>query len=507
MKKKIIAAISVALVMVLCGVLFSSCKKNTEVTEAAPTATPVSQGTLESIITTMCTVSSASSADVAASVSAPIKEILAHVGDTVEKGQVLCRFDSSSLERDLQLKEKALSVAQDSYKAAVAAAETSLARAQADYTKVYDAQNAALAALNAKKQELATQDANNAVASANEEVRKALEVQSIWESRYNKILSGVTFYGDNWLEAAAPADVPAGNAIKTIEDASVAVTSARADFEAKKASAFASAYATCYARVGEAHADVIAPLTEAYNTAVKAAESSSTTAGRAITDAQAALESAKRNTTSVDMAKRDVEEAQKKLTECEVTAPAAGTIVTSKAALNAIPVSSDALFSISNNSDFKVTGLLNEYDSTRVAVGMKAKVTTDATAETVMEGTVKLVSPQATDANGNFTVTVAITTPAAELRSGMTGKLRIVLESAEDCFYVATDSIGTDADGNSVIYVVPAADESASASSAAAASADAKAVKVEKGLSTDYYTQIISDELTADMQVLDTPLM
>lgn len=85
MKKKILAVTSVALVMVLCGVLFSSCKKNTPTVDTAPTATPISQGTLENTITTMCTVASASSVDVATSVSAPIKEILAHVGDTVVK--------------------------------------------------------------------------------------------------------------------------------------------------------------------------------------------------------------------------------------------------------------------------------------------------------------------------------------------------------------------------------------------------------------------------------------
>ncbi|NLS84037.1 MAG: HlyD family efflux transporter periplasmic adaptor subunit [Ruminococcaceae bacterium] len=480
-------------------------KKNTPTVDTAPTATPISQGTLENTITTMCTVASASSVDVATSVSAPIKEILAHVGDTVVKDQVLCRLDSTSLETDLTLKQKALTAAQDAYNASVTAAETTLARAQADFSKVYDAQNTALAALNAKKEQLATEDANNAIAATNSGVKDALNTQSIWEERYNKIVSGVTFYGDNWIEVASPEAVPTGETIKTIVDASNAVTDARNAFEAAKASAFPNAYATCYARVAEAHADVIAPLQEAYNAAVKSAETSATLANRSIADAQTALNTTKKATTSVDTAKRDVEEAQKKLTECEVKAPAAGTIVSTKAAINATPVAADALFSISNNSDFKVTGLLNEYDSTRVTVGMRAKVTTDATGEAVMEGTVSLISPQATDASGNFTVTVNITSPEDQLRGGMTGKLRIVLEGADDCFYVAADSIGMDEDGNSVIYVVPAADPSAS--STAIKESDAKAIKVETGVVTDYYTQIISDELTADMQVLDTPLM
>ncbi|MEG1641437.1 MAG: HlyD family efflux transporter periplasmic adaptor subunit, partial [Ruthenibacterium sp.] len=85
-------------------------------------------------------------------------------------------------------------------------------------------------------------------------------------------------------------------------------------------------------------------------------------------------------------------------------------------------------------------------------VGMKVHISTDATADAVMDGEIKMLSPTATDASGNFTVTAAITNPPAALRAGMTGKMHIILNGSENCFYVPTDSIGADKDGNAVIY-------------------------------------------------------
>ena len=176
-----------------------------------------------------------------------------------------------------------------------------------------------------------------------------------------------------------------------------------------------------------------------------------------------------------------------------ITAPIAGTVVASKAAQNAAASTTEALFSISASQEMQMSGLLNEYDATLVTVGMPAQVTTDATGEAVMDAVVTVVSPTAADASGDFTVTVKLTNPDPALRVGMTGKMRIILAQAEDCFYVPTDSIGVDGDGNSYISVY---DE---------ASGQTQNIGVTTGVANDYYTQVTGEGLTADLQVCAMP--
>ena len=110
-----------------------------------------------------------------------------------------------------------------------------------------------------------------------------------------------------------------------------------------------------------------------------------------------------------------------------------------------------------------------------------------------MDAVVTVVSPTAADASGDFTVTVKLTSPDPALRVGMTGKMRIILAQAEDCFYVPTDSIGVDGDGNSYISVY---DE---------ASGQTQNIGVTTGVANDYYTQVTGEGLTADLQVCAMP--
>ncbi|MEG2435018.1 MAG: efflux RND transporter periplasmic adaptor subunit [Ruthenibacterium sp.] len=486
--------IGVAVILCMC-VLLGGCKKKDATVSAdadlANETTPLAQGALENTITTLCTVASANQEDVATSVGAPILEIYAKVGDTVTQGQPLCKLDTTKLKDDLALKQKAVKKAQEDYDIAVGRAQAGVAKAQEDLNLCYQPQQAALNTLNAKRAALADKDATDQV-----NPKVAAEVTAL-ESAQNALTTAQAAYN-----AAVAANVdgkadlaPVTNAVNAAQGA---VDAAQAAYVNARQIAYTNMYAICLQGVDVNHAAELQPLITAYNNAVETAKTSVLTCNRSIESANNSLADAKRNTTMIDTAKVDLKTLQAQIDKAVVTAPIAGVIVASKAAADATPVASEVLFSISDSADFEVSGLLNEYDATLAKVGMKVHISTDATADAVMDGEIKMLSPTATDASGNFTVTAAITNPPAALRAGMTGKMHIILNGSENCFYVPTDSIGADKDGNAVIYSYTAPEKEGGKGTTTP-------IKVTTGVVTDYYTEISGEGLSADLPILNTP--
>lgn len=486
--------VGIAVLLSACLLLGGCGKKKADADAMADMAnetTPLAQGALENTITTLCTVASANQEDVATSVGAPILEIYAKVGDTVTQGQALCKLDTTKLKDDLALKQKAVKTAQENYDIAVSRAQAGVAKAQEDLNLCYQPQQAALATLNTMRATLADKDATDQV-----NPKVAAEVAA-FQNAQNVLTTAQTAYN-----AAVAANVDGKTDLNPFLNA---ITVAQADVNAKQAAyenarqiAYTNMYAICLQGVDVNHASALQPLLADYQTAVETAKTSVLACNRAIESANNSLADAKRNTVSIDTAKVELKTLQAQIDKSVVTAPISGIVVASKAATDAIPVASEVLFSISDSTDFEVSGLLNEYDATLVKAGMKAHISTDATADIVMNGEIKIVSPTATDAAGNFTVTATITDPPTTLRAGMTGKMHIILNGNENCFYVPTDSIGADKDGNAVVYAYTAPEKEGGKGTTTP-------ISVTTGIATDYYTEISGDGLSADLPILNTP--
>ncbi|MFV0413456.1 MAG: efflux RND transporter periplasmic adaptor subunit, partial [Oscillospiraceae bacterium] len=219
--------------------------------------------------------------------------------------------------------------------------------------------------------------------------------------------------------------------------------------------------------------------------------------------------------------------------KCSVTAPLAGTITEmaakagqsaggglsgGSAAATASSTASSALFIIEDTSQLEITASIAEYDVVNIQTGMPVAITTDALTGEEWTGTVKNISAKATDTSGNFTVVVQITSPVGELAIGMSAKINIATQSKENVFAVPYDAVTTNAQGDSIIYVMeqtrgtaaggrgamPATEEN-SGSEPALPAATGQAVVVKTGMETDYYIEIISDELEEGMVVLADP--
>lgn len=182
---------------------------------------------------------------------------------------------------------------------------------------------------------------------------------------------------------------------------------------------------------------------------------------------------------------------------------------------------------IDNVDSFDITTEIDEYDINSIAVGQEVVIKTNATGDEELSGTVKKVSPIATgSASGDlagslggldlgsimgsgsssafssgsnddvtFTVTIALNTPSDKLRIGMTAKLNIVLQKNADVLSVPYNAVQTDDDG-ATYYVqkVTGINDDGSYKT--------KKITVDKGIESDYYTEVINSGLKEGDEVL-----
>ncbi|MCR5581292.1 MAG: efflux RND transporter periplasmic adaptor subunit [Pseudobutyrivibrio sp.] len=169
----------------------------------------------------------------------------------------------------------------------------------------------------------------------------------------------------------------------------------------------------------------------------------------------------------------------------------------------------NTVFTISNTDSFVVEATVDEYDIASLSEGLSAVVKFDATDDEEFTGTVSYVavtsdsstssssstgtgsSSSSSSSSASYEVKITLDGADDRLRVGMTAKASVILEEATDAYAVAYDCVETDSDGNS--YVTAVDDEG-----------NETKITVTLGLESDYYVQIISDEITEGMLVKAT---
>lgn len=237
---------------------------------------------------------------------------------------------------------------------------------------------------------------------------------------------------------------------------------------------------------------------------------------------------------------RKLAELQDSLSDYIVTAPISGT-VTEVLVEAGNGFSSGDLMVIQQDDVLIVTAEIDEYDISNVKKGQDVIIRTDATGDDELKGYVSFVSPvstaastqassQAQSGSSGVTYKVEITVVGKDdrLRIGMSAKLNIIMNVHKNTLVVRYDAIETDDADNSYIEVVDnradisekeinnsngikviGVDLSNNTSKGKdkeddKPSINTRKVPVELGIVGDYYTEIISDEISEGMQVLVT---
>ncbi len=492
MKKKVLAiVIAAALVIGGIGIYRHFQTASLIGTESGNAIETVSVEKKDIEATTMVTgtISSAQTASESSSTtnSYPVKSVNVKVGDEVKKGDLLYTLDMTTVENDLKTQEAAASAqsAQDAESIDTASRQVSEAQTQADfanqaaateYNNALEDQATAQNTLSDAQTTLSTaQDAENAALAAYNEAKNNRATTSLDENG-NQTSSGYTDAQINELKQAYDTAVSQRQAAESaVNDANSALTTANRAVET---------------------------AAQNMNSTAASGASSVSSSQDAVSSAQLAASSS--NLTTQDTITKDKEE----LTKAEVYASMDGTVTAVNVEEGQAYSGTDGVV-INNTGDLIASANVDEAVISKIKQGMTVHITTEATGDTVLEGTVSFIAPTATknsanaqsSSNSQTTSTSSVSTERATYRVdvtindkndaillGMTAKMNFVLDSAENALLVPTADINVDASGNATVMKV---EEDGSI----------KEVTVKTGVANDYYTQITSKEIAEGDQI------
>ncbi len=442
------------------------------------------------------------------------------IGDSVKEGDVICVLDSSEYEESIAEIEKEMSIASQKSALNVEQAQRDLAEAQADavtdaaraqekvdqtiedYNAVVDRKSSAyntyqLAVSNREEKQKTLSTQQSKLKEAKKALEEAKEAQTQAESA---LLEGT---GDQAaVDAAVQAAADAQAEVDT-RNAKVASAKAEVDAAQKEEDSAKTAY--------ESFGDQIESAVRSYESALDSQQDAATQAGRTITGREESLTSASLDaSTANDENKKKIEEYRKLIDKCTVTAPISGVVTSIHMEVgDEIAQDNNKICVIQDNSGYKVEAFVDQYDISSLYEGMEAVIKTDATEELEMKGTVTFVSPTPEESSAGsssdsvtYSVEIDIADPDEKLRIGMTAETSVLTETAENALAVPYDCIGENEKGEPVLYVVDKPQKSEDDEKKTdAATASQREIVVKTGLETDYYTEIISDEISEGMLV------
>lgn len=248
----------------------------------------------------------------------------------------------------------------------------------------------------------------------------------------------------------------------------------------------------------------------AYDQAEKAYNNTSSNLDSAILSAKDAAASARISAgTSTLSLEEQLIATNKQLAEGSLKSTVSGT-VTAVNVKNGDTYQGGTLVTIEGVETFVVEANIDEYDIADIKEGMEAIIRTDATRDEELSGKVIFVAPSSNEAstssgasgsyaaamsgassgsNATYQVKIEILDYNERLRLGMSAKVNIITEKAEDALTVPYDAITEKDDGKKVITLLNDDDTQTE-------------VEVEVGLESGYYSEIKSDKIKEGMKIV-----
>ncbi len=465
MKKKIIfGTTAVALVGAITAAMLLTGFTGTE-QETAATAVRTAElkkGDLAVSVSASGTVYSQTATSVYSEINYPVKTVYVSVGDKVVAGDLLAELDLSDLETDIAQQKASLN-------SSLASASHNLSAAQNDlntYRKNVEDGN-----------DTEVLNARTSVDSAEIELKNA---QLDIEAAETELYSAADKLED-YSDAKDDGDED------TIDAAYDAYDSAR------------SAYDKASTSLEKAKSSYI----KAEQNLEKAEQSYEATKVSVLdkyADYQEKVQSAALNTDFTEQ-QLSLDRLEAELSNSNIYAPVSGTIteVYAEPGVSGSGNGSSVMFIIQDTENLKVVANIMEYDVGSVTIGDRVVVTTDATGDAEIGGTLSKIAPTSTlsstgeetststEAEYQSEITVDPDGAKQGIKIGMNAQLSIVTEERKDVFTVLYDAVVKTPD-RTIIYAVE--------------NNAAKAIEVTTGLENDLYIEVSGDGLAEGMQII-----
>ena len=507
---------------------------STTETAAAPHTAAIERMDIKQSVTVSGTVKSSESSELKSSaVNTKVKKLNVKVGDRVKKGDIVAVLDDSDLQGQLEAAEKQLqnikarndielSSAKRMYDSAVAekAEKTErsnqiLSAAKENYDKAVSERNEAAGSYDEavnNRIELSVllqqdmEEAEAAAAEANELKTAADNAKAEYKSlkaEYDLISAD---------SSAAPEDIAAAKercdaAAALSAEADDALTDAKA--AAKSLADAAAKYSTELSSAVLDEKETRAELSSA-DKYVDQAKSEITSASYSKTDTDEAYAgdvAAKADSLktaglsaedSLSESQRQIDQLKRSIESCTVKADCDG-VITAVNVKEGDVYMGDAIAVIQDDSSFMISAAADQYDIGKLKKDQPVEITINAVSRDAMKGSLSFVVPTPNaptySADGTlsgsteYALEADFSSQPEGLRIGMTARLSIITGEKDGALAVPDNCIFTDADGISYITVSGDGKEE-------------KKIAVERGICNDYYTEIISPEISEDMKVI-----
>lgn len=521
-KKKVwlIVLVIVAIVIVLIGTAVKNMTSQIETAANTVEVEPVEKRDLSDSVSLKGTIAGQSKTNVMSLAAAEITAVNVQVGDIVKEGDPLVTLDQKDIEKqiaelktninnanaiaanDAVQKQESLNQAKQDQATTLAKATDSVNKAQASYDELVKKRDDCQTKLNNKKNEVSS--AENAQNNAKKEMDAA-------QSAVYAAQDALSSYESSGQNPSQPA--PGGTAPSTV-DTKLAELKQNAENASRNYSAKQSAYseaASKYTSVKaeadslqaelDAYPDQLKSAEEAVNTAKSSYSDAETSTNRSVSTAQNTVDMQKYQTSTTRDLKDQLEQLQKQLADCTLSAPIGGVVTAVNVSVGDKNTAGTTMITIEDTSSLKVIVNVEEADILKIQEGMPATVSTDATGDEEIKGTVTRVvrvKNQSTNTNGTDTNTSSgysaeITIDNTELLVGMSAKAKIVIKDRGTQLAVPYDLIRQDDNGDSYVLVAEANEDGT-------ATAVRKNIKV--GEEVDYYTEVTGGDLKEGDQLI-----
>lgn len=521
-KKKVwlIVLVIVAIVIVLIGSAVKNMTSQIETAANMVEVEPVEKRDLSDSVSLKGTIAGQSKTNVMSLAAAEITAVNVQVGDIVKEGDPLVTLDQKDIEKqiaelktninnanaiaanDAVQKQESLNQAKQDQATTLAKATDSVNKAQAGYDELVKKRDDCQTKLNNKKNEVSS--AENAQNNAKKEVEAA-------QSAVYAAQDALSSYQSSGQNTSQPA--PGGTASSTVDtklaELQQNVENANRNLSAKQSaySEAASKYTSVKAEADslqaelDAYPDQLKSAEEAVNTAKSSYSDAETSTNRSVSTAQNTVDMQKYQASTTTESKDQMEQLQKQLADCTLSAPIGGVVTAVNVSVGDKNTAGTTMITIEDTSSLKVIVNVEEADILKIQEGMPATVSTDATGDEEIKGTVTRVvrvKNQSTNTNGTDTNTSSgysaeITIDNTELLVGMSAKAKIVIKDRGTQLAVPYDLIRQDDNGDSYVLVAEANEDGT-------ATAVRKNIKV--GEEVDYYTEVTGGDLKEGDQLI-----
>ena len=425
-----------------------------------------------------------------------VSEVKVAVGDTVKKGDVIATLDTSDLEKQIES-------AKESYSDTLQSAQTSYDRATADLETSTVQHENNLIDLQAKIEQAdkSLQDAKDSLTTAQENERKAQGTYDSAVSDYNTLksaydsasasISAYTQEKNNAATALNSALSTANQALSAqLADPDNTEKQQAAEDAQTKVTEAQNTYNEADQKLTDAQNSCSAPSLGLYGfnsieSALKQADTTKTQAEDALESAKNAVEAATKQidtceqqvksahdsydqeknysnllnkTQNVEDSATKLEQAQRTpdnletlrstLDDCTLTATMDGTITALDATVGSVCTGTVA--TIQNTDALVVEVTISANSVPKLSTGMTCRITSDATGDAIINGTLTQIDPVAND-KGSFGAKVMVNGDDGGLLIGISAKVEIVVNEKNDVFTVPRDAVGTADDGSSYV--------------------------------------------------------